>query len=426
MLALHAGRQHAVAQSQRRLQDSRRASGPLEMSEIRFHRAQRHRSYGGASARQGGREAFKLHDVADTGRSAVSLDERRSRRRDTRILPGALDRELLADRIRRGNPFPLAVAGRSHAAQHGVDPVAVAFGIGQPLHEEDRGAFAHDEAVGALGVRPASGPRKRADLAELDERGGAHVAVDPACQRDVELVFSQAFHRRTDGGHGGRARRIAHKVRAPEVKHVRHPAGKTVRQLAGHGVFGDLGEQPADPLLIFARDRAADRGRKRMEGRGCLQLPGVFWKIRAQNRSIVPLSGHRVAQNDGCPLGVQRTLRVAIVQQGFPRRRDRPLLRVVHGRSHARRDREAPWQGFPRILPHPPADLGIRFVGRIVVGIVKQRRVPPVRRHLRDAIASGRRVLPESGHIHGVRQHPAAAHNGDRSISSVLHHDALQ
>ena len=77
--------------------------------------------------------------------------------------------QLLANRVGRGNALALAVARSADAAQHGVDLVAVALGIGQALQQKDRGAFAHDKAVGSFGIGASAGGRERADLAELDE-----------------------------------------------------------------------------------------------------------------------------------------------------------------------------------------------------------------------------------------------------------------
>ena len=119
----------------------------------------------------------------------MAFDQRRGSRREAGILPGALDGEFLADRVGRGNALALAVAGSAHAAQHGVDLVAVALGIGQTLQQEDGGAFAHDEAIGSLGIGTRAGRRERADLAELDEGRSAHVAVNAAGDGHVKIVL---------------------------------------------------------------------------------------------------------------------------------------------------------------------------------------------------------------------------------------------
>ena len=117
--------------------------------------------------------------------SLQALPARRRRRRGSRcraprsqatvagstpaLLPGALDGQPLADRVRRGDALALAVAGAADAAQHGVDPVAVALGVGEPLEHEQRSALAHHEAVRAGVERPGAGRGERADLAELHE-----------------------------------------------------------------------------------------------------------------------------------------------------------------------------------------------------------------------------------------------------------------
>ena len=77
---------------------------------------------------------------------------------------------MLADRVRRGDAFALAIAGAAHAADHGVDPVAVALGVGQALEQECGCAFAHHKAIGAFAERARAGCAQRADLAELNER----------------------------------------------------------------------------------------------------------------------------------------------------------------------------------------------------------------------------------------------------------------
>ena len=127
------------------------------------------------------RQALDLDHVADAGRGAVALDQRRRSRATARRCCQA---RSTASRWPTGfgavMPLPRAVARAADAAEHGVDAVAVALGVGQALEQEQRRALAHHEAVGAVGVRPRAGRRQRADLAELHEGRRAHVAVDAA------------------------------------------------------------------------------------------------------------------------------------------------------------------------------------------------------------------------------------------------------
>src|SRR5690349_24988647 len=97
----------------------------------------------------------------------MPFDVSGGRGRQAGVLPSALNRVLLADRIGSRNPVPFAIAGASHAAEHRVDLIAVAFSIGQTLEQEDGSAFGHHESVGAYRVRTSAGGREGPDLAEL-------------------------------------------------------------------------------------------------------------------------------------------------------------------------------------------------------------------------------------------------------------------
>ena len=173
-------------------------------------------------------EPLHLDDVADLRRRAVPLDEGAGRRVEAGDLPAAPEREALADRVRRGDPLAAPVARAADAADDGVDPVAVALGVGEALEEEERGPLAHDEAVGAVGVGARAGGRERADLAELDEARRPHVPVEAAGEDGVEVPgdepVDRGAHRRERGGAG----RVGDVVGAVEVEEVRDPPGDAV------------------------------------------------------------------------------------------------------------------------------------------------------------------------------------------------------
>ena len=74
-----------------------------------------------------------------------------------------------------------AVAGHAGAADHRVDPVAVAFGVGEPLEHDDAGALADQDAVGAAVERPdALARRQRAELGEDAPQGDVVAVVHAA------------------------------------------------------------------------------------------------------------------------------------------------------------------------------------------------------------------------------------------------------
>ena len=137
-------------------------------------------------------------------------------------------------------PLPFPSLDPASASDHGVDAVAVPFGVRQALQEEDRRSLAHDEPVGALVVRSGPGGGEGSELAELHEWERPHVAVDPAGDGDVEVAVDQALHRRVHRRERGGASRVDGEVRAVEVEQVRHPAGQDVAELSQDRVSGDI------------------------------------------------------------------------------------------------------------------------------------------------------------------------------------------
>src|SRR5208283_4817865 len=161
----------------------------FEMAEIRLDRSQSYRTGRKMESIQRVGETLHFDNVPNASRGAVPLNQRRGGRRQTGILPGALDGEFLTCRIGSGDALSSAIARPSHPAQYGVNFVSVAFGVREPFQQKDRGAFSHDKAVGSFGERTSAGGGKRTDFAELHERGSAHVAIDAAGDHGVVVLL---------------------------------------------------------------------------------------------------------------------------------------------------------------------------------------------------------------------------------------------
>ena len=272
-IEVEAGRQHLVMQGQRRLQQSRPACGALQVADVRLHRAECDGSRRQPRPRERLGEALDLDHVADRGRGPVALYQPAGLGREAGIGPGALDRQPLPNRVGGGDPLPLAVARPRDTTHHGVDPVAGALGVVEPLQHEHRRALAHHETVGAVRVGPRAGRGERPDGAELDERRRPHVAIDAAGDHGVELAVVQALDRGVHRRHGGRAGRVDDKVRAAEIEEVGDPAGEAVAELAGHCVLGDRRQPAVEVVLQLAGDRIPGiPGEARVAGRP-RQLP---------------------------------------------------------------------------------------------------------------------------------------------------------
>ena len=181
MLAVYAGRQHACRAVPAPFSKCRRAGRALQMPDVRFHRAQRDRAAIHAMLARAPPRCSPLPPRPP--RWWTCRGPRTASRWPAKPRRSAQARSMAIfwpDGIGRGDALALAVARSADAAHHGVDLVPVALGVFQALQQEDGAAFAHDEAVGAFGVGPRAGGGERADFAELDECGRAHVAVDAA------------------------------------------------------------------------------------------------------------------------------------------------------------------------------------------------------------------------------------------------------
>src|SRR6185369_12424440 len=82
-----------------------------------------------------------------------------------------------------------------------------------------------------------------------------------------------------------------------------------------------------------------------------------------------------------------------------------------------------PAGGVPRVLAHPAADLRIRFVRRLGVGIVIEGKIPAVGRGLPDAVATVPDVVPESRNVGRIREDGSHADDGDRTMGCGAHGD---
>ncbi len=399
------------------LEQTGRARARFEMADVTLDRAE-----GDAAAlcaAEDGDEAFHLRQIAHARARAVRFDQGCGGRVETGVFPGATDGEALPRRVGRGDALAPAVAGSPDAADHGVDAVAVAFGVRQPFQEKGGGTFAHDEAVGALGKGAAACGAECADLAELDEGRRAHVAVHAAGNERIRPAVSQHLDRGADGGEAGGASGVGYEVGAAQIQHVGNASGDDVRQFAGHGIFGDGGEDRADALAPLLQDGLAHRLRQAAESRAALQGACVFGQDDALRGEVVLLAAHRRAEDHAGALSVERAIRVAIVGQRLGGDGDRPLLALVHRRRSLGRNAET--LPVEMEAAHPTADLSVGLVRRGRVGVVIIGDAPALGRHIDDAVASIADVLPKGRGVGCVGENGAHPYDGDGAICVRFH-----
>ncbi len=130
-IGCHGGRELLAAQGQHGLQHARRARRGLEVADVGFDRSQR--DAGPRRSVEDLEQGLGLHHVAHLGAGAVRLHQGGAGRVQARVLPGAAHGDALADGVGRCDALAPAIAGGPEPADHGVDLVAVALGVGQPL-----------------------------------------------------------------------------------------------------------------------------------------------------------------------------------------------------------------------------------------------------------------------------------------------------
>ena len=414
VLEVQAGCQHLVVQAEHRLEEARGPGRALEVADVGLDRAQRDRPVRRARLAEHVGQAGQLSGIADARRRAVRLDAGGRRRVDTGAVPGALHRQPLPDGVGRRDALAATVAGTGETEQHRVDPVAVALGVRQSLEDEQRGALAHHEPVGAGVERAGARRRQRADLAELHKPGWVHVVVDAAGDRGVEVAGLQSAHRGRRRGQRGGARRVGAEIGAAEVEQVRHPAGDHVRQLTRHRVLGDLLEPGEKPGAGLGDHGVAHLVGQRRERRCGAQVAGELGELDPQVAQVLLVAADRVADDHGDTLRVHGPVWPAGVEQRRTGARHRPLLAIVQLRADRRRYRQLPRERLPGVVADPPADPGVCLVRCVGVGVVVQLRIPAFRRHVADAVAAGLDVVPERRRVRRLGHDRADADHRDR------------
>jgi hypothetical protein len=146
-------------------------------------------------------ERLHLCAVAGHRSGPVRLDQLDARGRDARLRVRPSQRAHLALGPRRGQATVPAVAGCPHAPDHGVDAIAIALGVGEPLEDDGGEALTDRYAVGRRVERAAAAVRRQSvRLAEaqigewildrIEAAGEHHVAG-----RGLQLASPEA-HRR--------------------------------------------------------------------------------------------------------------------------------------------------------------------------------------------------------------------------------------
>ena len=143
-------RQNAVVHRQGRLDQPGNPRRSLGMADQRLDRADGRLL--GRSARLLQKPCHRRHlgGVSGDGPGAMRLEQPHCRGGISRHVIGPPQGADLPIRMRRGHRLGLAVGGSADALDHGVNPVAIALGILQPLQGNHRQTFGNHDPVGVF------------------------------------------------------------------------------------------------------------------------------------------------------------------------------------------------------------------------------------------------------------------------------------
>ena len=372
------GRQLAVFQRQHQLERAGDAGRVEGVADVALHRAQRAVAGLVGVVAEGLGEAFHFDRIAQLRARAVRFDQLDVFRIDPEAVVDGAHQARLRHRIRRGDAVGLAVLVDAPAADHRVDDVAVALGVGKPLQHQRAHAFAGHEAVRAMieGEAAAVG-RQHAGLTGLDVHHRARHHRHTTGEREVAVVGDQTVAGVGDRDQRGGARGVDRQARALQVEEVGDARGENRHRRAGEALGA---------VLVFAR-----------------ALVVVGRTAADEHAAAAARQAARVDRRvlDRMPAALQH----------------QPLLRV-HDFGFGRRDVEEQRVESVAVFQHAhPAAVGGAGNGNVVAEIALD--VPALRRHRIDAVLRGGDVAPERVERFGARELSRDADHGDGIVGDA-------
>ncbi len=371
------------------------AGGALCVPDLRLHRADCAASRRDAFRDEEFADRCELGAVADDGPGPVRFDQPYLGRRDPRARVRALDGEALSLRSWCGQPKRASVARSGDPANHGVDAIAVALRVGEPLENEAADAFAERDPVGLRVERTRlPGRRERVDGREQEVVLHGVVQIGAATEDHLAASARELFAGKIERGERRCARRVDGVVRPAQIETIRDATGDHVREPTRERVFGQLG----DLLIEIGRKLAEVRTIARAEVVRHCEIAARFGTEddRRAFAMRIALGVTRIAQR------ALRDMQREELHRFDPgqRRRGNPVREWI---ERDRRDEAAPLRGR-----------AASCVRSACVLVPVHGGIPAFRRHLPERVDAADDVGPILLEIGGLRVD--ARHPDDRDV----------
>ncbi|RPK40686.1 hypothetical protein EES37_20680 [Streptomyces sp. ADI91-18] len=300
-------RQDAVAHRHDALDDSGDTGGGLRVPDVGLERAQPQRPPVGPVLAVRGDDRLRLDGVAEAGSGAVRLHGVHLVGGEPGVGQRLEDDALLGGAVGGGQAVGGTVLVDGRTADDGEDVVALAAGVGEPLHEEDADALGEAEAVGVRRERLAAAVGGQAPLlAVVDEGAGRRHQGGAAREGELALSVAQRLNGQVQGDERGGAGGVDGDGGAFEAEGVREAARGDARRVAGAEVaLHVLGgtQQRRQVVVVAGADEHADllaAHRGRVDARALEGLPGGL-----QEQALLRVHGEGLARGDPEERGVE-------------------------------------------------------------------------------------------------------------------------
>ena len=276
-------RYRLLVQGEYRLDESQHTGAALEVTDVGLDRADATRLVARPARAVHRGQRRDLGGISCGSSGSVCLDESDARRLDTGLLARQSEHVGLRVAVRRHDAHRSAVLCDGAATDHGQHPVAVAFGVGEPLEHHDARALAAAVTVGGIVERlaPAVG-RGGARLVEHPHQPGPDQRADATGEGQRRLPRPQHLAGLVHRDEGRRARRVECDARTPQVQQMRYAIRDAAQRRSDTRPGFDPGQVLHDQLAVVVgvdahqHRRVTARQRARRDACVLERLPADF------------------------------------------------------------------------------------------------------------------------------------------------------
>ena len=394
--------QHLVVQSQRHLHAAGNTGSQTHMADLALDRADDGLALVALGEGSSGGTCFT--GVAGSGAGAVGLQQTDGVHLHTGVCVGAAQRAHLTFLAGSVDALGSAIGGRTGAADHSVDLVAVTLRIGKTLQNHDAHTVTDDHAV-CLGIKGSdlTGFGASGGLGEGKVSNGRIVQVGAAHQHHIHVVVLQLVNGKFHSAQRSAAGSVHRAGGAAQVKAVGDTACHHIGDVAGVIVLRPL----VLGLQELGNDHIGGRLRYTVVHQDLTDLITLGADMQAEH-----MAGRTGRHDDTGVFSVEGTGILAVVT-GI----DQSLTshdqteQLIHSRVLHHLGGDAEFLGIKLHRTGLTAHFAVALIGYAGIGVIELLQLPEIGVHFLDAVLALNDILPILGKIQSTGENTSHADN---------------